>query len=167
MGRAFADAAISNCWLGGVEVLGGLVKLGEFGEGFERAVFGVNGFGPGDGFCSGDMSATKGAFVGIIGHVSAGTGKLLGRADIYELTLLFDMGNYFVSEGANSGIIAFRGDIRGVVCVGGFGGERALLIDPFEASAIHDAAIGVSEKVEYPESVASPPVVFVAIKYDV
>lgn len=121
MGGAFTDAAVGNSWLGGVEILGALVELGEFGEGFKCAVFGVDGFGPWDGLCAGDMSAAKGPFVGVVGHVGAGTGKFFGRADVYELALLFDMGDDFVAEGADLGVIAFGSGVGGVVCEGGIG----------------------------------------------
>lgn len=39
-----------------------------------------------------------------------------------------------------------------------------MLVHPFEASAVHDAALGVSEKVEHPKGVAGPPVAFIAVK---
>lgn len=167
MGGAFTDAAVGNSWLGWVEILGALVELGEFGEGFKCAVFGVDGFGPWDGLCAGDMSASEGPFVGVVGHVGAGTGEFFGRTDVYELALLFDMGDDFVAKGADLGVIAFGSGVGGVVGEGGFGGEGALFVDPFEPAAIHDAAVGVSEEVKHPEGVASPPVVFVAVKDDV
>jgi hypothetical protein len=42
-----------------------------------------------------------------------------------------------------------------------------LFVHPFESSAIHDAAIGVTKELEHPECVAGPPVVFVAVENDV
>lgn len=42
-----------------------------------------------------------------------------------------------------------------------------MLVDPLETTTIHDAAVGMPEEVEYPECVAGPPVVFVAVKDNV
>jgi len=77
------------------------------------------------------------------------------------------MGEDFISEGSLGGVVAFGGSVVACWVIGEVDDEGALFVHPFESTAIHDAAVGVSEELEHPEGVACPPIVFVTIKNDV
>ena len=91
---------------------------------------------------------------------------LLGAAHVDELPALLLVVDDLVAQDAVAHVVAIgRGVGRGRITRPVGGPDTALLL-PLQPAAVHHVSLGVAEKLEHPEGVASPPVVLVAVEDD-
>src|ERR1017187_10457231 len=155
--RAFADPAIGNDVISRLEADLGFVDRPELGDRLERAVL-VHGAAPGDILGTRNVAAAQRAFLGIGLHVQELAGKLLGTADIDQGQPRLGVGRDRIAKGANPLFpaalhLVLRGGIARGLCRRG-----TPLVEPQLAATVQNPAVGMSEELERPECVASPPV---------
>ena len=76
------------------------------------------------------------------------------------------MFQHIVAKGADRSIVTLRCLVGRCGVAWHFLAQLASLFDPLLATAVHNLGVGVAEELEYPEGVAGPPVVLVAVEND-
>jgi hypothetical protein len=89
-----------------------------------------------------------------------------GRADIDQRLACLNVRQNLIAEGADDAVVALRRGIDRGRIGRDLARQRATFFFPLGAPAIHDLGVGVVEELEYPESIARPPVVLVAVEND-
>src|SRR6185312_11634546 len=103
--RPLADPAVGDGLCVGAKTVVLLIELAELARGPEGVRVGIDRLGPGDAFRSGNMPAAEAAFLGIFRHVGLFPPELLGAPDIYQLTLLLEMGQHVLPERPDPGVV--------------------------------------------------------------
>ena len=156
----FADAAVDDGLVVGGEVAVQRVEVGPAAE--PPAVLGC--LGPRDRHRGRDVPAPQRALLGVVGHVSALAGVLLGRADI-DQRFLAQRIQHVLAERADRGVGALDDRVAGARLARHVQRGVAPVAHPQVTTTVEQAHVGVTEQGEYPQRVGGPPVALVAVDH--
>ena len=92
--------------------------------------------------------------------------EFLWATHIYQRLTGFDMVQHLIAEGADFVIGAGLRRIGASRESGHFLGDIASFVNPFFAAAIHHSCIFMPKQLKDPQSITSPPVIFITVKND-
>ncbi len=155
-----ADAAVDDGLVVGLDEP---VELFELVTGAEAAV-GVGGFAPRDRARRRDVTRPQRPLLGVVGHVGALAGVLLGGADV-DQRLAAQRGQHVVFERADRCVVARDDGIAGRGFRRYVQGGLAPLGEPQVASPVEQPNVRMAEQGEHPQRIRRPPVALVAVDH--